>query len=215
VLAVIVAHDPGDWFDETLESLAAQDYPRLAVLVVDAWGDPALGGRVEAVLPAAAVLDAADTEGFSAAANAVLDTDADPAFLLVCHDDVALGTETVRQLVAESLRSNAGIAGPKLVDWDHPGRLQHVAYSVDRFAVAVDVVDPGELDQEQFDAVGDVFALPSACLLIRTGLFRTLGGFDEEIGHRGEEVDFCWRAQLLGARIMVVPNARVRHRDDL
>lgn len=215
VLAVVVAHDPGDWFDETLESLATQDYPRLSVLVVDASGDSALGGRVQAVLPDATLLDAADTEGFSAAANAVLDTDADPAFLLICHDDVALGTETVRHLVAESLRSNAGIAGPKLVDWDHPTRLQHVAYNVDRFAVAIDVIDPGELDQEQFDAVGDVFALPSACLLIRTGLFRTLGGFDEEIGHRGEEIDFCWRAHLLGARVMVVPNARVRHRDDL
>ena len=153
--------------------------------------------------------------GFSAAADAVLDTDVDPAFLLICHDDVALAPDTVRQLVVESLRSNAGIAGPKLVDWHRPDRLQHVAYTVDRFGVAADVVDPGELDQEQYDAVADVFAVPSACLLIRTGLFRALGGFDPEIAHRGEEIDLCWRAQLLGARVLVVPAARVRHRENL
>ena len=215
VLAVVVAFEPGEWFEETLESLATQDYPRLEVLVIDAAGDPELGARVHASLPDAAVLDAGDTDGFSAAADAVLDTDVDPAFLLFCHDDVALATDAVRLMVVESLRSNCGITGPKLVDWDRPDRLQHVAYTVDRFAVAADVVEPAELDQEQYDAVGDVFAVPSACLMIRTGLFRTLEGFDPGITHRGEDVDLCWRAQLAGARVMVVPDARVRHRERL
>jgi GT2 family glycosyltransferase len=215
VLAVVVAHEPGDWFDETLDSLATQDYTRLSVLVIDAGGSGELDARVHAAMPTASVLDAGDTVGFSAAADAVLDTEVDPAFLLICHDDVALAPDAVRQLVVESLRSNAGIAGPKLVDWHRPDRLQHVAFAVDRFAVAADVVDPGELDQEQYDAVADVFALPSACILIRTGLFRALGGFDPVIGHRGEDIDLCWRAQLLGARILVVPDARVRHRGDL
>jgi len=215
VLAVVVAHDPGDWFEETLDSLATQDYPNLSVLVIDASGAGDLDSRVHLALPGASVLDAGDTEGFSAAADAVLDTDVDPAFLLICHDDVALMPDAVRQLVVESLRSNAGIAGPKLVDWHRPDRLQHVAYKVDRFAVAAEVVDPGELDQEQYDAVADVFAVPSACMLIRTGLFRTLGGFDQGITHRGEDIDLCWRAQLLGARVLIVPDSRVRHREDL
>ncbi len=215
VLAVVVAHDPGDWFDETLESLATQDYTRLAVVVIDSAGDPMLGARVHAVLPKASVLDAGDTEGFAAAADAILDTDVDPAYLLICHDDIALAPDAVRLLVVESLRSNAGVTGPKLVDWDRPEQLQHVAYTVDRFGVAADVVDVGELDQEQFDAVRDVFALPSACLLVRTSLFRALGGFDPGITRRGEEIDFCWRAHLVGARVMVVPDARVRHKERL
>ncbi|MDG2029301.1 MAG: glycosyltransferase [Acidimicrobiales bacterium] len=215
VLAVVVAHQPGEWFEETLDSLATQDYPRLSVVVIDAAGDPSLSGRVHAALPSASVLDAPDTSGFSEAANAVLDTEVDPAFFLVCHDDVVLASDAVRLLVVEALRSNSGIAGPKLVDWNDPERLQHVAYEVDRFAVAADVVDPGEIDQEQYDAVADVFALPSACLLINSALFRTLRGFDPDIPHRGEQVDLCWRAQLVGARVMVVPDARVRHREDL
>ena len=61
VLAVVVAHAPGDWFDETLESLATQDYARLDVVVVDAASDPALASRVQARLPSASVLDASDT----------------------------------------------------------------------------------------------------------------------------------------------------------
>ncbi len=215
VLAVIVAHAPGDWFDETLESFATQDYQRLEVMVVDAAGDPDLAARVQSHLPEASVLDASDTDGFSAAANALLDTHVDPVFLMICHDDIALEPDAVRLLVVESLRSNAGIVGPKLVDWDNPDRLQHVAYIVDRLAVAADVVEPGEIDQEQYDAVVDVFAVPSACILIRTDLFRDLDGFDPGMPYHCEDVDLCFRAQLAGARVMAVPDARVRHRQAL
>ena len=36
VVAVVVAHDPGPWFEETLASLDSQDYAELSVLVLDA-----------------------------------------------------------------------------------------------------------------------------------------------------------------------------------
>ncbi|MEM9201893.1 MAG: glycosyltransferase family 2 protein [Actinomycetota bacterium] len=215
VTAVVVAHDPGDWFDETLDSIVTQDYPRLDLVVVDGVGDPQLAARVRSVAPAATLIDASDTVGFAAAANTVLETDISSAFLLVCQDDVALAPDTVRTLVTESLRSNAGVAGPKLVPWENPDVLQHVGLRVDQFAVAGDLVDPGERDQEQYDYVTDVFAVPSACVLVRTRLFASIGGFDPGITRRGEDVDLCWRAQLAGARVLVVPDARVRHREDL
>ena len=56
--------------------------------------------------------------------------------------------------------------------------LQHVGLGVDRFGEIDPLVEPGEVDQEQHDAVRDVFALPSACLLVRADLFRAVGGFD-------------------------------------
>ena len=215
VLAVVVAHAPGPWFAEALESLAGQDYPRLTVAVVDAAGI-GLAGPVGSILPAAAVVEAhRGSGGFPAAANTALGLRDGPAFLLVCHDDVALAPDAVGTMVAEALRSNAGVVGPKLVDWDRPEVLQNVGYEVDRFGVSAGVVAEGELDQEQHDAVRDVFALPSACMLIRRDLFETLGGFDEAITFRGEDVDLCWRAQLTGARVLVAPDAVVRHRHGL
>ncbi|HEX7133532.1 MAG TPA: glycosyltransferase family A protein, partial [Iamia sp.] len=35
VVAVVVTHDPGPWFEDVLRSLAAQTYEPLSVLVVD------------------------------------------------------------------------------------------------------------------------------------------------------------------------------------
>ena len=214
MFAVVVAHEPGDWFVETLESLALQDYEHLRVAVVDAAGS-GIGVRARAVIDDAVIIDASGSTGFAEAANAVLSADLEADFLLVCHDDVALAPDAVSILMAEALRSRAGIVGPKLVDWDRPEMIVHAGYEVDRFGVGADIADVGELDQEQHDGVRDVFALPSAALLIRRGLFVTLGGFDGAMTHRGEDIDLCWRAQMAGARVMIVGGAVVRHRSRL
>ena len=57
VVAVVVTRSPGDWFEELLASLAAQDYPNLSVLIVNRATDPTLTARVAAVLPGAFVRD--------------------------------------------------------------------------------------------------------------------------------------------------------------
>ena len=214
MLAVVVAHQPGDWFVETLESLALQDYEPLSTAVVDAAGS-GIGARVAEVLADAAIIDAAGASGFSEAANAVLSAGVEADFLLVCHDDVALAPDAVTVLVAEARRSNAGIVGPKIVEWDRPEIIQHAGYDVDRFGMTAERVGAEDLDQEQHDGVSDVFALPSAVLLIRRDLFARLGGFDGGMTFRGEDVDLCWRAQMAGARVMFVGGALARHRGGL
>ncbi len=212
--AVVVAHDPGDWFDETLESLSIQDYEHLKVTVVDA-ASSGVAARVAAVIAGATVIDAGAASGFSQAANEILRSRVEEDFLLVCHDDVALAPDAVSTLVAEALRSNAGVVGPKIVEWGRPEILQHAGYEVDRFAVSAERVASQDLDQEQHDGVSDVFALPSAVLLVRSELFVRLGGFDAGMAFRGEDVDFCWRAQMAGSRVMFVGGAVARHRQDL
>lgn len=225
VVAVVVVHEPGDWFTETLESLARQDYPNLNTLFLvaggttDAAGDE-IGERIRATLPAAYIRlvegGPHGGPGFGPTANAVLDVvDGESGFFCICHDDVALAPDAIRLMVEELYRSNAGIVGPKLVSWDDPRLLQDVGLDVDRFGEPASRVEPGEYDQEQADAVGDVFAVPSACLLVRADLFRVLGGFDDAMRFHYEDVDLGWRAHITGARVVVAPSARVRHRGEL
>ena len=81
----------------------------------------------------------------------------------------------------------------------------------DKGGAPVTLVEPGELDQEQHDAVRDVFVAPGGCVLVRADLFEALGGFDEGMSMFGEDLDLSWRAQVAGARVVVAPGARVRH----
>jgi len=220
VVSVVVVHDPGSWFDEAVSALASQDYPNLRLLFVLAAAPEAVLSDVEQRITAAApdslVYRANGNPGFGPLANDVLQlVEGENGFFLLCHDDIAPDRDVVRLLVEELYRSNAGIVGPKLVEWDRPALLQHVGLGLDRFGEIDPITEPDEVDQEQHDAVGDVFVVPSACLLVRADLFRSLGGFDPAVSFHGDDVDLCWRAHLSGARVVVVPGARVRHREDL
>lgn len=215
VVAIIVTHDAGPWLEESLESLGAQDYPNLSVLVIDAKSSTEALGRVAEVMPTAYVKRIDANPGFGAATNEVLSMVEGAHFLLLCHDDVRLEPRVVSLLVEEAYRSNAGILGPKLVRWDSPDRLLQVGLSADKTGVVSEIVDRGELDQEQHDAVRDVFVVPGGCMLVRADLFHRLGGFDPEIDLLGEDLDLCWRAHVAGARVLVVPDARVEHQEAL
>ncbi len=118
-------------------------------------------------------------------------------------------------MVEEAFRSNAGIVGPKLVDWDHPERLLSVGMGADKTGYPAPNVERGELDQEQHDRVHDTFFVPGAATLVRADLFEALGGFDPGITFHGDDLDLCWRAQVAGARVVVAPGARVAHLEAL
>ncbi len=213
---VIVSHDPGLWFDEMLESIAAQDHPLVDVTVFDAGSESDSTARVQRFLPQAEVHRVDSNPGYGPAANRVLmNSDPAPDFYVFCHDDVALAPNTLRLLAHEAVRSNAGIVGPKYVDWDDPSRILQVGLLVDKTGVPIPTVEDGELDQEQHDVVQEMFAVPGGCVLVRGDLFRAVGGFDPEMSFCYEHVDLCWRARTVGARVMVAPTAVVRHRQQL
>lgn len=218
VVVAVVVHEPSPVLPEVLEALAAQDYPDKQVLVLVAGGNAEFTARVQAltdtVLQSAHVRTlGADVVGFGNAVNGVLSlVEGTSGYFLLMHDDVALAPDAIGLLVAESLRSKAAVVGPKLLEWDDPRRLQSVGYDGDRYGDLFDLIEPHEVDQEQHDAIRDTFVLSTACLLVRADLFRKMGGFEPSIGRFGEGLDFCWRVHLTGARVVVVPDARARHR---
>ncbi len=211
----MVSRDPGDWFEETLTSISRQTYPDLGLVVIDNASTEELEDRVHRIVPDAHLHRLEEDRGYGTAANLVTELVEGATFYLFVHDDIALEDDSVRQLVEEAFRSNAGIIGPKLVDWHDPTRLLQVGLGADKTGVLAPYVEVGELDQEQHDAVRDVFAVPGACMLVRADLFAALHGFDEAIDYLGEDLDISWRAHTAGARVMVAPAARVRHLEAL
>ena len=214
VVAVVVTTGPGNWLEEALSSLAAQDYEEMSVLVLSTGeDDPEVTERVARVLPDAFVRHLPGHPGYAAASNEALGMVEGAAFFLLLHDDVALDPDAVHKLVEESFRSNAGVVSPKFVNWDDPRVLLHVGMSCDKTGAVVDRIIEGEVDHGQHDAVRDVFVAPGGCILIRADLFTELKGFDAGIVAMGEDLDLSWRSQVAGSRVVVAPDARVRHRE--
>ena len=121
--------------------------------------------------------------------------------------------------LAELMASDERIAAlaPKILSYDRPGYFEYAGASggfLDAFGYPFcrgRILDTIEQDDGQYDTSRDVFWASGACMMVRADVFRKLGGFDGDFFAHMEEIDFCWRAQLAGYRIMVEPRSRVFH----
>ena len=68
-----------------------------------------------------------------------------------------------------------------------------------------------EKDEGQYDSPAKVFWATGACLMVRAKDFRDAGGLDDRFFAHMEEIDLCWRLQLEGKSVCVVPESVVYH----
>ena len=68
-----------------------------------------------------------------------------------------------------------------------------------------------EKDEGQYDDIREVFWATGACMFIKSDVFWSLGGFDEDYFAHQEEIDLCWRAQNAGHKVFYVGHSHVYH----
>ena len=110
-----------------------------------------------------------------------------------------------------------GACAPKLHSWHERDMFEYAGAAggyIDRYGFPFcrgRVMSRLEQDHGQYDMPADVFWATGACLMVRSEVFRRLGGLDERFFAQMEEIDLCWRMQLEGYRITVVPQSTVYH----
>ncbi len=57
----------------------------------------------------------------------------------------------------------------------------------------------------------EVEAVSGACMLLRTEVFRGLGGFRDDYFMYGEDIDLCYRVRAQGLKVIFVPDAKTVH----
>lgn len=217
VLVVLVVRNASTWLRGCLSALGAQRYPRLGVVGVDNGSTDGSLGLLRHALGELRVISLPDSGGLATSMRAAMEIPAARAadYLLVVHDDTALDPDAVARLVEAASRIGVeavGVVGPKVVDWDEPRLLRDVGRSADRFGHPYTPLQPGEIDQGQFDRVVEVLCVPTCAMLISREAWLRTGSFDERLDARHEDLDFCWRARLAGFRVLMTPLARARHR---
>jgi len=73
------------------------------------------------------------------------------------------------------------------------------------------VFDTIEKDNRQYDSSEEIFWASGAAMVVRTKLFKALGGFDKDFFAHMEEIDFCWRAKRAGYKVMAYHESKVYH----
>lgn len=110
-----------------------------------------------------------------------------------------------------------GICAPKLHSLKDRDMFEYAGAAggyIDRYGYPFcrgRVLNKVERDNGQYDTPAEVFWASGACLMIRAELYRSLGGLDNRFFAHMEEIDLCWRAQLAGYKVNIVPASTVWH----
>jgi hypothetical protein len=106
---------------------------------------------------------------------------------------------------------------PKLHSWQEKEKFEYAGAAggyLDKFGYPLcrgRVLKELETDYGQYDSPKNVFWATGACLLVRSSVYKELGGLDDRFFAHMEEIDLCWRMQLCGWTVTVVPNSVVYH----
>ncbi|MGW2240852.1 glycosyltransferase [Streptomyces hirsutus] len=138
-------------------------------------------------------------------------------WLWLLHDDCAPEPDALARLLGvveneyELGRDDVAVVGPKLRGWYDRRQLLEVGVSIANSGRRWTGLDRREQDQGQHDQVRSVLSVSTAGMLIRRDVFDELGGFDRHLPLMRDDVDLCWRAHTAGHRVLVAPDAVVRH----
>jgi hypothetical protein len=197
VVAAVLVGDAVAEVPETIDRVRRQVYEIDRVVVVGSGAD----GRVAA--------DNAGVEWMSTVPNLLGTIEGSVTHFWFIRAGALPRPDALGALVGESLRSDAAVAGSKLVRNDEPERLVAVGIATDVFDVPYLGLEEEELDAGQYDVVRDVAAVAGVSMLIRRDLARGVGGPDPVMPPEAAAIDLCQRARLRGARVVVVPSSEV------
>lgn len=114
--------------------------------------------------------------------------------------DIAACQPKIMSMREEGVFEYAGAAGGFLDRHGYPYCRGRIFQTVE--------ADHGQYDS---DEPAEIFWASGAALMVRTAVYREVGGLDPRFFAHMEEIDLCWRMRLAGYRIVAVTSAAVKH----
>ena len=155
--------------------------------------------------------------GFTGGYNKAFEAIGSEYFVLI-NSDIEVGDGWLEPLVEwMDSHPDCGACAPKLHSWQEKDKFEYAGAAggyLDRFGYPLcrgRVLKRLETDKGQYDSPKDVFWATGACLMVRSRVYKSLGGLDSRFFAHMEEIDLCWRMQLAGWKVTVVPSSVVYH----
>lgn len=215
---VILNYNTRDYLKQFLPGLLAScEGLDAEVVVADNASSDGSVELMQTEFPQVPLIRLEENFGFTGGYNrALAQVDAD-CFVLI-NSDIEVPKGWLKPLVhwMES-HPECGACGPKLLSYRERDSFEYAGAAgglVDRYGYPFcrgRVMQKLEKDHGQYDTPANVLWCSGACLMVRASLWRALGGLDDRFFAHMEEIDLCWRMQLRGWKVTVVPKSFVYH----
>jgi len=147
-----------------------------------------------------------NNQGIRAALEAACDS------VLLINNDTEFESDLLEKLFSGLARHKADMTCPKMMYFDEPQRFWAAGGHFQpwrgyRVSQRKDALDRGQYDQAE-----QVSYVPTCCVLIQASLFARTGLMDPKYFVYVDDVDFMYRAQRVGARLMYLPECKLLHK---
>jgi GT2 family glycosyltransferase/glycosyltransferase involved in cell wall biosynthesis len=214
-ISLVVAPDPDtDSITGCLEGITRLDWPPndLEVIVVHNGSRDHGVERLTGVFPSVRTIALENDTGLAAARNRGAAA-ATGEFLAFLDNDARPDPNWVREAVNVLQRDGTvACVASKVLD----GEGKHVEFveaAMTFYGYGLEL-HQGEPDSPEYDRESDFLFASGTAMVIRTDVYREVGGFDDRFGHYFEDVDLGWRLWVLGHRVRYVPTSLVYQQRD-
>ena len=158
------------------------------------------------------------TGGYNEAFRLLEQSHPEMEYFLLINSDIEVGQGWLEPLVEwMDTHPECGACAPKLHSYQQRDMFEYAGAAggfIDKYGYPFcrgRVLKTLERDMGQYDSPAEVFWATGACLMVRSELWKRLGGLDSRFFAHMEEIDLCWRMKLEGYSVNVVPSSMVWH----
>ena len=217
-VAVVILNWNGQKFlEKFLPSLLENSSNLAEIIVAD---NASSDGSVEYLklnFPAVRIIQHKQNFGFANGYNlALAQVEADYYVLLNSDIEVTPGwIQPIIDLMESD--SSIGACQPKIRSYTEPQKFEYAGAAggfIDKYGYPFcrgRMFLSIEEDDGQYNDTIEIFWATGACMFVRADLYHKYGGLDKDFFAHMEEIDFCWRLQNEGYKIMYCPASVVYH----
>ncbi len=139
-------------------------------------------------------------------------------YYVLINSDIEVPADWLRPLEAwMDSHPDCAACGPKLLSYYQRDTFEYAGAAggcLDSFGYPYcrgRVLQSVEKDHGQYDEPARVLWVSGACLMVRASRWKEAGGLDDRFFAHMEEIDLCWRLNLSGWSVWMVPASRVYH----
>jgi len=216
-VAIVILNWNGRKFLEQFLPGVIQHSSDAAVIVADNASSDTSVEWVQQNYPGVRVILNPRNEGFSKGYNLAL-RQVKAEYFILLNSDVQVTAGWLDPLL-DLMEKNPQVAAcqPKIRSFTQPEYFEYAGGAggyIDRFGYPFcrgRLFDHLEKDEGQYDDEKTVLWATGACLMIRSKLYHQAGGLDEDFFAHMEEIDLCWRLNLMGYQVKYCPDSIIYH----
>jgi GT2 family glycosyltransferase len=142
----------------------------------------------------------------------------DAEYYVFLNSDIEVTNSWIKPLLSlMEAHKNIAACQPKLLDFNKKDYFEYAGAAggfIDMLGYPFcrgRIFQSMEKDYGQYNEIASVFWISGACMMIRSKVFRDLGGFDNDFFAHMEEIDLCWRIKRSGLKVYYNPESMVYH----